>query len=769
MGPTQNPAGIPSEKQDGTGSAAPSVSEGPPVLGWKAAPLLEDTARLLFGLPFEDAFLPEAPEWLARGLAAPRPAESVGQDREASGPYPLLPQVSASAKPETSPTKTGLGEQITRPDADLDAPAPPRWSNETPAAARPKVSTRKRKLEETTRVGGAAHGRPSAITRWFSRTAAWGKTRVFRRRPEWPASEASGTDSDRTPAVIRWTDEKPTAARPKISTRRRMVRDPGDSAKPDLSPKPATPRWTDERPTAARPKISTRKTRLEDDTARSGWGSAVARWIGRRLGFATLHGRGSEKEWRTETTRTRSGQATPITRWTDESPTAARPKMRAQGSSTTRSMAPATPVTTRKTTARWSDERPTAARPKIGGSKKTQTAVESEGRGSTAVWSRPWVRVAAAVIGALSGSIAIMNSTGEGSASAGEITSPVAGVPSRPLVPSLLVTTVEQDVGGSLLSRSAFLPPPGARTARRDLSRRGIDFLHLVPDPDPATESLLRSAAAVDDPGRMEAWKHLRSAGPRAQQYLAAVLSDGLKHPGADAVLLETAMAILTNHPESLDSHLILQAALSGPPAVRQMALGTLAELGAPEAVPLAVQGLRDPSPEVRARATRVLRAAGEAARPALLRAIRHAGRLDEGMVEQMVALLEGPPGPGAYWPLADLLDHESPRVRKAAVRALASWKGTPSSQRRGLAGLVRDVLLDVDPEVRGQAVLTLLAFGDQDDLGTLAEMLEDPDEGVRAAARRALVGLSGTDVGGSYYAWQRYLESRDELRTHSR
>ena len=331
---------------------------------------------------------------------------------------------------------------------------------------------------------------------------------------------------------------------------------------------------------------------------------------------------------------------------------------------------------------------------------------------------------------------------------------------SRPLV----VIDLDEEPDAGHLAGTAMLPPPRAEKSRGDPGIERIDILPLVPLKDPAAEQLLRSAVDEGNGDRQEAIRSILRTEKESLPYLLAVFEFGKDHPRADPVLMEGLVEILAQISDPAAWAAVRIAASARMPEVRRVALMTIAGTGDPETIPLALKGLGDDDPGVRVRAEQILKDAGAAAHPELIKALQFTRWEDPLAISTMVGLLSGKPRREALRPLVELLRHQRAGVRRKVVRTLGTW-GDGSPEVRGLAvDAVESALADGDPGVRSQAALALLSLGDEETLGALLAMLQDTDEGVRASARRALAGITGSkDVGGSHVAWKRHLEGRNE------
>jgi HEAT repeat protein len=195
---------------------------------------------------------------------------------------------------------------------------------------------------------------------------------------------------------------------------------------------------------------------------------------------------------------------------------------------------------------------------------------------------------------------------------------------------------------------------------------------------------------------------------------------------------------------------------------MRATALACLGQKPDAITVDIAFSSLGAESREVQAQARRILRRAGKRADDRLAGALEGWRDQDEGELEVMVRLVGNNWIEGVIPHLVEILGHPSPKVRRAAVRTLIRARSAPARDRMLATDAVRERLKDDSGDVRMQAVLTLRALGDESDLDDLAEVLRDSHSGAQDAARVTLAVLTGVDVGRSYFAWKRYLETGD-------
>ena len=149
---------------------------------------------------------------------------------------------------------------------------------------------------------------------------------------------------------------------------------------------------------------------------------------------------------------------------------------------------------------------------------------------------------------------------------------------------------------------------------------------------------------------------------------------------------------------------------------------------------------------------------------------------LPDERAERWVDLLKHWGGKGAVPSLLPGLDHASGTVRRHALRAIAAIGGSPKV--RALAAKPVAARLqraagaepkEPDPEIRRQALDTLLVLADPETAPVAAQCLEDASELVRAAAARALGELGGpTAVDALLARLQKDAESSVVIRSAS-
>lgn len=158
---------------------------------------------------------------------------------------------------------------------------------------------------------------------------------------------------------------------------------------------------------------------------------------------------------------------------------------------------------------------------------------------------------------------------------------------------------------------------------------------------------------------------------------------------------------------------------------VRLAAAELMAEAQAvmPSAAPSLREALSDPSPKVRKAAVRALAKLGESA---------------EEQPPSTPGELARPPIPGELRELDKLrawLESDEPRKKLSALRRLRLLKQAAAPLTRKIA----EQLYDKSARVRAHAAATLGGIGGEGPVLVLAERLRDPAPGVREAALRAL------------------------------
>jgi len=112
------------------------------------------------------------------------------------------------------------------------------------------------------------------------------------------------------------------------------------------------------------------------------------------------------------------------------------------------------------------------------------------------------------------------------------------------------------------------------------------------------------------------------------------------------------------------------------------------------------------------------------------------------------LAMLSGVPRAQAYSLVEHVLQHGKPGGRRAAADALDEFRGADANS------LALEALRDKDPEVQAKILVQLRGRGIPGALARLVEMIDNPHESVRDAARKSLAEFS----------FARYLASFDLL-----
>ncbi len=168
-------------------------------------------------------------------------------------------------------------------------------------------------------------------------------------------------------------------------------------------------------------------------------------------------------------------------------------------------------------------------------------------------------------------------------------------------------------------------------------------------------------------------------------------------------------------------------------PEVRIAAIEALGQVGSRKAVDtIARAAAEDPSPDVRDACVRAMRGIGTRTVEPLIRLLA-SGSLS-GRISAMNSLLEE--GKTAILPLTELLDHDSPAVRCAAVEVLGVMAAPSALEAIVKAGC------DPDSAVRLSAAHALGRIRQPNSAEALAAMLEDDDAKVAGAAAGALEQL---------------------------
>ncbi|WP_437666292.1 HEAT repeat domain-containing protein [Sorangium sp. So ce1182] len=214
------------------------------------------------------------------------------------------------------------------------------------------------------------------------------------------------------------------------------------------------------------------------------------------------------------------------------------------------------------------------------------------------------------------------------------------------------------------------------------------DVEGCLADPDPEVR-----AAACDALGRI--------AEPRSARALFPLLDD------PNPRVVHAAMTAIQCLGGADVEALALSAAREGTPSMRRSALRILAYFAPPSALPIFIDGLRDPDLRVRERAIHGLASCAE-----------------PGAIEALVAVAADPSG----------------RVRAVAMRALGQ---TSQRDARVIEALLAG-LRDDDAWVRYYACQSLGKLGWEAAAGAIAERLRDESGQVRVAAVEALSGIKG-------------------------
>jgi HEAT repeat protein len=289
-----------------------------------------------------------------------------------------------------------------------------------------------------------------------------------------------------------------------------------------------------------------------------------------------------------------------------------------------------------------------------------------------------------------------------------------------------------------------------------------VDILPRVTPENPDWEKNLRLATSRDTKVQTKAELALARSGRRVLPYLLEVLEVGKHERDSDPRLLDAVVRVLHRIEHRTARTTLRQLARRGPTKLRATALACLGQKPDATAVDIAFAALGAESREVQAQARRIIRRAGKRADDRLAGALGAWRDQDEEELEVMVRLVGNNWIDGVIPHLVEILRHPSPRVRRATVRTLIRAQSAPARDRMLAADGVRERLKDESGDVRMQAVLTMRALGDESDLEDLAELLLDSHSGAQDAARVTLAVLTGVDVGRSYFAWKRYLETGD-------
>ncbi len=271
-------------------------------------------------------------------------------------------------------------------------------------------------------------------------------------------------------------------------------------------------------------------------------------------------------------------------------------------------------------------------------------------------------------------------------------------------------------------------------------------MIDALDSPDPRLRAAVLAAI-----GRASDWKlddHAPSLAPR----LAGLATSD------DADLRDAAVCIL-NRIDGPGSHRALYAALlaDSDPQVRRSAARGLASVSDEANVELLSDLFDDPDDSLRLIAVGGLATiGGPAAVPTLLRAVADTG-LPDGVRRDAVEALGQADDRRAVDAMLDLLssDEASHGLRSAAVRALSSLGD------EGALNRLMDHMTDPDPEVAAAAIRAVAAFAPPNMDTLLRAKLLDPHRPVRLAAADALEDETSL---GPTFALARRLAARPEV-----
>ncbi len=247
--------------------------------------------------------------------------------------------------------------------------------------------------------------------------------------------------------------------------------------------------------------------------------------------------------------------------------------------------------------------------------------------------------------------------------------------------------------------------------------KRGVNLLRKFGRGDQDVIAVLRQALDDGDAAvRKEALEGLKDAGDdEAIPRIAELLKDpdsGVREKATEALaaLLEnpTAMAQNSTIPQSISELLADES-----DKVRVAAADALGELGSASSVPALVDTLRDPATDVR-----------------------------EEVIESLVQL-EARSAIPELQALYDTAVAEIEREHSLRLAAALKELGEGEPLRMEVERLARQAANGADAESRERAIRTLAWLKAENQVGVYEQALNDPDEGVRRAARAALSGGS--------------------------
>lgn len=215
------------------------------------------------------------------------------------------------------------------------------------------------------------------------------------------------------------------------------------------------------------------------------------------------------------------------------------------------------------------------------------------------------------------------------------------------------------------------------------------------------------------------------------------LLAEELDHPSA-AVRGAVLRALRQAQRRDLAGELARVAAADAEPALRALALETLAALGVRDARDAARAGANDGAPEVRAAAVELLALAGGEEELGTVRAL--AGDPDARVRVAAARVLPRLGREAALEAFPALLGDPAPAVRRAALESAASARLEP------LAPAATALLGDADPDVVRAAVLALGRLGDRDAVPALLHVAQSATV-LRAAIADAIARLDPTAI----------------------